>query len=63
MKKTFTKDHIRESIEILNKLDDKCIDNIVSSLVQIEVIMESFFPRCRRKCCKCISCQMILENH
>ena len=35
MKKTFTKDHIRESIEILNKLDDKCIDNIVSSLVQI----------------------------
>ena len=35
MKKTFTKDHIRESIEILNRLDDKCIDNIVSSLVQI----------------------------
>jgi D-sedoheptulose 7-phosphate isomerase len=35
MKNTFTKNHIRESIEILNKLDAKCIDNIVSTLAQI----------------------------
>lgn len=35
MSKTFTEDHIKESIEILKRLDHNCIDQIVDILSQI----------------------------
>jgi len=35
MKESFTLNHIQESIEILKKLDYKCIDEIIDNLIEI----------------------------